>query len=467
MDMRDLWGASQKARPPGRGAMTVSQLNQRIKSLLEREHPQVTVIGELSAPKISGGHCYFKLKDGGSVVAGVMFRGQLSRVGFKVEHGLQVVIEGRVTLYAPTGQYQIVAEKMSLQGQGSLQQAFDALKEKLKSEGLFAEDRKQPLPSFPRRVAVITSLQGAVLRDIVDVSRRRWPQAKLLVVPVKVQGSECVPSVLDALRRVKTYRGEHTIDVALIARGGGSFEDLFPFSDEQLVREIAAFPIPVVSAIGHETDFSLIDFVADLRAPTPSAAAELIFPHRDEIRTQLAQKLSLASLIVQRKVARIRQEQSKANRSLMRFRTRLRDDREEILRRETILSQHLEAQIESLRGRLTFHKEKLDRTHPGRRLDLARTRHRELDRRLGEGVKAHIQARRQSLALAMGKLDALSPLSVLDRGFSVVTKSSKLVTSVRQLAKEEMIEIRFSDGRAQANVESTFHETREQRKNDD
>ena len=252
--MRDLWGASQKA-PPKRGAMTVSQLNQRVKGLLERQHPQVTVIGELSAPRVSGGHCYFKLKDGGGVVAGVMFRSQLSRVGFRVEHGLQVVIEGRVTLYPASGQYQIVAEKMTLQGQGNLQQAFEALKEKLKNEGLFDVERKRQLPRFPRRVAVITSLQGAVLRDIVEVSQRRWPQARLLAVGAKVQGAECADSLLRALARIEANRERHQIDVVILARGGGSFEDLFPFSDERLVREIVRYPIPVVSAVGHETDF--------------------------------------------------------------------------------------------------------------------------------------------------------------------------------------------------------------------
>lgn len=453
MDMRELWGASQKA-PPKRGAMTVSQLNQRVKSLLERQHPQVTVIGELSAPRVSGGHCYFKLKDGGGVVAGVMFRGNLSRVGFKVEHGLQVVIEGRVTLYAPSGQYQVVAEKMTLQGQGNLQQAFDALKEKLKQEGLFAEELKRPLPRFPRRVAVITSLQGAVLRDIVDVSRRRWPQAKLLAVAAKVQGAECVTSVLSALSLVEKYRDEHHIDLVVLARGGGSFEDLFPFSDERIVRKLAGYPIPVVSAIGHETDFSLSDFVADLRAPTPSAAAELVFPHRDEIKTQLSQKLAQGSVIVQRKLSRLRLQQTTATRTLQRFRTRLRDDREELLRRESLLSQSLETQIDGLRESLANARQKIDRAHPGRRLEATRARHDALRQRIAESAKVHLADRRRALELSMGRLHALSPLSVLDRGFSVVTQASELVTSVKQLTPGKQVEIRLSDGSARAVVDS-------------
>ena len=434
--------------------MTVSQLNQRVKSLLERQHPQVTVIGELSAPRTSGGHCYFKLKDGGGVVAGVMFRGNLSRVGFQVEHGLQVVIEGRVTLYAPSGQYQIVAEKMTLQGQGNLQQAFDALKEKLKQEGLFAEELKRPLPRFPRRVAVVTSLQGAVLRDIVDVSQRRWPQAKLLAVAAKVQGGECVSSVLSALARVARYRDEHQIDLVIVARGGGSFEDLFPFSDERLVRAIADYPIPVVSAIGHEMDFSLSDFVADLRAPTPSAAAELVFPHRDEIKTQLSQKLALGSVTVQRKLSRLRLEQSNATRALQRFRTRLRDDREELLRRESHLSQLIEDKLDELRGSLANARQKIDRAHPGRRLEATRARHHTLEQKIVELIKARVLESRRALELSMGRLNALSPLSVLDRGFSVVTQSSELVTSVKQLAPGNQVEIRLSDGRAIAVVDS-------------
>jgi len=451
MDMRELWGASQKA-PPKRGAMTVSQLNQRVKSLLERQHPQVTVIGELSAPRISGGHCYFKLKDGGAVVAGVMFRGQLSRLGFKVEHGLQVVIEGRVTLYAPSGQYQVVAEKMSLQGQGSLQQAFDALKEKLKNEGLFAQELKRPLPRFPKRVALITSLNGAVLRDIVDVSQRRWPQAQLLAVAAKVQGMECVPSILSAMALVEKYRHEHSIDVLILARGGGSFEDLFPFSDERLVRAIAAFPIPVVSAVGHETDFSLSDFAADLRAPTPSAAAELVFPNRDEVKVTLQQKLAVASSVLQRRLARLRQEQAACTRSLQRFRGRIRDDREELLRRESLLSEYLEQQINGLRLRLDAARQRIDRAHPGRGLAVTRGIHDGLRQRVIDAAKAQVLERRRALELSMSRLHALSPLSVLERGFGVVTQASGLVTSVEQVRSGDEVEIRLADGRLEATV---------------
>ena len=466
MDMRDLWGASQKA-PPKRGAMTVSQLNQRVKSLLERRHPQVTVIGELSAPRVSGGHCYFKLKDGGGVVAGVMFRSQLSRVGFRVEHGLQVVIEGRVTLYPPSGQYQIVAEKMTLQGQGNLQQAFEALKEKLKNEGLFDVERKRSLPRFPRRVAVITSLQGAVLRDIVEVSQRRWPQARLLAVGAKVQGAECADSLLRALARIETNRERHQIDIVILARGGGSFEDLFPFSDERLVREIVRYPIPVVSAVGHETDFSLSDFAADLRAPTPSAAAELVFPEREEIRSLLIQRLSAASVVVQRQLSRYRQTHSSLGRTLLRFRNRLRDDREEILRRESILSQLLQERIDLLRQELGTARSKLDRAHPGRRLDAARAAHRTIHRRLLDSMQAHLLERRTSMKLAMGRLHALSPLSVLDRGFSVVTTSSGLISSAKMLRAGDDVQIRFSDGKARAKVNELFELDDSERINDE
>lgn len=451
MDMRELWGASQKA-PAKHGAITVSQLNQRIKSLLERQHPHVAVVGELSAPKVSGGHAYFKLKDGGAVVSAVMFRQQLANVAFRLEHGLQVRIEGRVTLYAPSGQYQIVAESMELQGHGALQQAFDALKAKLQAEGLFDSERKRRLPRFPRRVAVVTSPQGAVLRDIMDVSRRRWPAAQLLVCPVRVQGADCVRSVCGALDRIREFREEYEIDVVILARGGGSFEDLFPFSDEKIARTISQFPVPVVSAIGHETDDSICDFVADLRAPTPSAAAELVFPSRTEVQRQIAHHKNRTVVILQRHLHRIRSTQRRATQVLMRFRGRIRDDREEFLRFETELFQRVQSQIQSLRLRLSTTSQRIDRLHPGRRLEALKNRHEILVQRNKEVIRRMVEAKRVGLSGAMMRLDALSPLSVLDRGYSVVMRDEHVVSSVLELDEGSNIVIRFKDGTAEANI---------------
>ena len=465
MDMRELWGASQKA-PPKRGAITVSQLNQRIKTLLERQHPQVTVVGELSAPKLSGGHAYFKLKDGGAVVSAVMFRQQLAKVGFRLEHGLQVRIEGRVTLYAPSGQYQIVAESMALQGQGALQQSFEALKAKLKEEGLFDAERKRELPRFPRRVSVVTSLQGAVLRDIIDVARRRWPAAQLLLSPVRVQGQECARSVCLALDQIRDYRERHDVEVVIIARGGGSFEDLFPFSDEQLARKVADFPIPVVSAIGHETDYSICDFVSDVRAPTPSAAAEIVFPSQDEVHGQISQYQNRSTLVIQRKLNNLRHVQRQANQVLTRFRNRIRDDREELLRWESEIYQQVHARIQSLRSLIVSATQRIDRLHPGRRLEVLKTREALLSQRRNDAIKRLVELKRSELSAAMVRLDALSPLSVLDRGYSVVTHGQRVVSSVSELKKGSTIAVRFKDGIAEAQITDVAKSDLEERPDD-
>ncbi|MGL6291729.1 MAG: exodeoxyribonuclease VII large subunit, partial [Silanimonas sp.] len=273
------------ANTAGRATLRPSQLNTLARDLLEGSFPSIWVEGELSSLARPGsGHLYFSLKDDRAQVRCAMFKMKAQYLRFVPRDGLQVLVRGKLTLYEPRGDYQLVLEHMEEAGEGALRRAFDALKAKLDAEGLFAEGRKRPLPRFVRRLGVLTSPSGAVIRDIQSVLTRRWPLLEVELLPVPVQGATAAPAIIETLRAA--YAAQRH-DVLLIARGGGSLDDLWCFNDEALVRAIAESPVPVVSAVGHEVDFTLADFVADLRAPTPSAAAELLVPDRSEMRARV------------------------------------------------------------------------------------------------------------------------------------------------------------------------------------
>ena len=267
--------------PRNRGrVLTVTELNATIRDLLENQLPNVWVEGEISNARVwNTGHLYFTLKDGASQIKAVMFRSAVRYLKFKPEDGLKVVARGKISVYDPKGEYQIVCEHMEPKGLGSLQQAFEQLKKKLAAEGLFDPARKRPLPALPRRIGLVTSIDGAALRDMIRVLRRRYPNAHLVISPTRVQGEGAGREVAHAIRKVARIEA---VDVIIVARGGGSLEDLWAFNEEVLARAIAASPVPVISGVGHETDFTIADFVADLRAPTPSAAAELVVRRKDE-----------------------------------------------------------------------------------------------------------------------------------------------------------------------------------------
>jgi exodeoxyribonuclease VII large subunit len=266
---------------------SVSELTHAIKNLLEENYPEIWVSGEVSNFKAHhNGHFYFNLKDEQSRLSAVMFHGSNQRLRFEPEDGMEVVCCGRLTVYPPYGNYQIVVEGMEPQGLGALQRAFEQLKEKLAKEGLFDEARKQSLPLLPRRIGVVTSISGAAIRDILNVTTRRYPNVEILIVPTAVQGDEAAPQIAAAVRRLNQ---EKDVDVIIVGRGGGSIEDLWAFNEEIVARAIFASKIPVISAVGHETDFTICDFVADVRAPTPSAAAELAVPSKEELVYNVAQ----------------------------------------------------------------------------------------------------------------------------------------------------------------------------------
>src|SRR5512140_379563 len=265
--------------PPQRRVLTVSQLTSAVRELLEAEFPEIWVEGEISNGRIwNTGHFYFTLKDSTAQVKAVMFRSAIRYLRFKPEDGLHVVARGRVSVYDPKGEYQLVCEHPAPHGLGALQLAFDQLKKRLQAEGLFDAARKRPLPALPAKIGIVTSLDGAAVRDIIKVLRRRYPNAHLVIRPTRVQGEGAAADIARALGAIGRVPG---VDVIIVGRGGGSIEDLWAFNEEAVARAIAQAPVPVVSAVGHETDFTIADFVADVRAPTPSAGAEMVVRAKD------------------------------------------------------------------------------------------------------------------------------------------------------------------------------------------
>ena len=265
--------------PQARRVRSVTELTVRVRELLEAEFFEVWVQGEMSNCRPWNGHLYFSLKDGASQVKAIIFKSALRYLKFKPADGLRVVARGRVSVYEPKGEYQLVCEHLEPHGLGALQLAFDQLKKRLQDEGLFDAARKRPLPALPRKIGIVTSLDGAAIRDIINVLRRRYANAHIVICPARVQGPDAAPEIARALRQIARVPG---VDVVIVGRGGGSIEDLWAFNEEIVARAIATVPVPVISAVGHETDVTIADFVADLRAPTPSAAAELVVSAKDE-----------------------------------------------------------------------------------------------------------------------------------------------------------------------------------------
>jgi exodeoxyribonuclease VII large subunit len=396
---------------PVRAVYSVSGLNRDVRTLLESGIGRIWVEGEISnLARPSSGHWYFSLKDRDAQLRCAMFRTRNTQQRFVPREGQLVLAHGRVSLYEPRGEYQLLVELLEDAGLGALQRAFEELKQRLAAEGLFASERKRPLPAAPRRIGVITSPTGAAIRDIVQILARRYPAASVLIYPVPVQGSAAAPAIAAALALAAT-RAE--CDVLILARGGGSLEDLWAFNDERVARAIHRCGIPIVTGIGHEIDFTIADFVADLRAPTPSGAAELVVP---DARGWL-QRL-----------------------------TRLRGRFHAAMRR----------QLNEERARLTALMRRLQQGHPGARLAQHSQRLDELEGRLKFALQARLAARAARLESAARALQAVSPLATLGRGFAVITRSADgaLVTAAEQLTVGESFDAQLARGGLRAQVTS-------------
>lgn len=419
-------------------ALTVSELNECVRTVVEGTPllRDVFVQGEVSGAKLyASGHLYFSLKDSESVISAVMFRGQYQKLRFRPDNGMKVIIKGRVSVYAPRGQYQLIAETMVPDGAGALAVAFEQLKAKLNAEGLFDPARKKPLPPHPRRIGVITSPSGAAIHDIIRVAGTRSPSTEILLFPTLVQGAEAPAFLAGGVRWFNKMKNDPAqgVDLIIIGRGGGSAEDLWCFNDEALARTIAASELPVISAVGHEVDFSISDFVADRRAATPSAAAEMAVPDKGD----LTRRVSALS---------VRMDNAAAGR-LAGARTALeRLASARVLSSPENLVLDKKTQLDGLAHRLA-------QASPEAVVRKGRERVDGLSRRLDLSAAAGLDKRTRELRRLCGQLDALSPLGVLGRGYTLIKKQDgHLAPRADSLAVGESVTIRFADGSADAAI---------------
>ncbi|MBW1645069.1 MAG: exodeoxyribonuclease VII large subunit [Deltaproteobacteria bacterium] len=434
---------------------TVSQLNRDIRLILEDNFSSIWVEGEISNfRRPQSGHFYFTLKDDESQIRAVMFRHRNSSLGFTPADGDRVLCLGKVSLYEPRGEYQVIVDSLELKGLGALLRAFEELKARLAAEGLFAEERKKPIPLLPRHVVVITSATGAAIRDILQVVRRRFAGLTITLIPATVQGSGAAAELVRALRLAnEKFAGR--ADVVILARGGGSWEDLAPFNDETLAREIFASRLPVISAVGHEVDFTIADFVADLRAPTPSAAAELVVAKREELEERLAGlKQRLEQAIRQRLAAaghRLRLCEARLARPEVIYQ-RWRQRVDELGFR---FSTAMTGRVNRTRRRLELAAARLAAHSPTARLANSRQQLAFFQRRLRQGMVRRQEAGRHALELPAGKLAACNPLAVLRRGYAVVTRlpAGEVVSDAAVLSAGDRVRATFARGRAACRVE--------------
>ena len=439
--------------------LTVSQLNNNIKLLFEETFDFLWVEGEVSnLRRPQSGHVYFTLKDDKSQINAVFFRqfgGYKQRTNFELEEGLSVLCRARLNVYLPRGEYQLVIESMEPLGVGALQKAFEQLKAKLLAEGLFDERYKKSIPFLPKKIGVVTSPTGAVIKDILNITKRRFPMADILIAPVRVQGDEAAAEIIQALRNLQSYGG---VDVIVIARGGGSLEDLAPFNDEALAREIFRSSIPIVSAVGHETDFTICDFVADLRASTPSAAAELIVPEWMELTEKI-------NIFKQRLIAGYCRHLKNRRDKIAGLQERLKDPRRFLI--------NLQIHLDDLRERLgaaLYHK-KQNQYNDLRQLEL-RLRHQSPARQINEknillkniqkdifnNFSYHIAVLKEKLQKNSAILESLSPLGVLQRGYSITRSmdSGMIVRQANALNVGEDVNIQLARGNFNAKIEKIF-----------
>ena len=393
----------------GRQTLSVTQLNEYLKMVIEGDRvlSSVFVRGEISNFKLySSGHAYFTLKDDAGQLKSVMFRSYFSRLAFLPEDGMRVIAHGRVSVYESSGQYQLYVDDIQPDGAGSLAMRFEQLKRKLAAEGLFDEARKRPLPPMPKRIGVITSPSGAAVHDIINVLGRRFPAAEMILYPSEVQGAQAPAQLISG---VEFFSMTGLVDVIILGRGGGSAEDLWAFNDEYLARAVASCAVPVISAVGHESDFTICDFVADRRAPTPSAAAEIAVPDMGEIlRGLVSAKAGLQATMQKR-----------------------------IIQERRILNQITQSRVFS---------------RPEQMLDNFRIRLDEHTALLDRAVGQTLSQKRQNTASIAGKLQALNPLSILARGYATVSRDGMTITSVKQINDNDTLDIRMADGSVRATV---------------
>jgi exodeoxyribonuclease VII large subunit len=438
--------------PPQGRIYSVSELTREIRMLLEDHFPFLWVEGEISNFRVpSSGHYYFVLKDGESQIRCVMFRSQHRRLSFLPEDGLNVLCQARVSVYEPRGEYQLLVDAMEPRGVGALQLAYEQLKGRLEAEGLFDPEYKKPIPFLTQRLGVVTSATGAAIRDIIRVVRERYSNLEIYLYPAKVQGEGAAAEIA---KGIETFNDEFPVDVLIVGRGGGSWEDLWAFNEEVTVRAIFRSRIPVISAVGHEIDVTLADLVADVRAPTPSAAAEMVAQHKEALETFVAN-------LYQRLAGRVRQIVNLAGERL--------DGRKKRLRHPAARLADLRLRLDEQTQRLEFAvrqrvrsesqmflrlQDNLLHLSPSRRISEARGLLDQYWRRLELFGGQILQKKRQSLERSLTQLDGLSPLGILARGYSITTTWPKgaVICSTRQVREDDTVKVRLHEGSLRCKV---------------
>ena len=440
-----------------REVLTVSQLNQRARLLLEDVFPQVWVEGELSnIARPASGHVYFTLKDRNAQVRCAIFRQQASRVRELLRDGLLVRVRGRVSLYEGRGDYQMILDSVEAAGDGALRLAFEALKTALQVEGLFAQERKRALPKYPQRIGVVTSPSGAVLHDIVSVFARRAPHVQLTLIPTAVQGREATAQIVHALALAD--RAQY--DAIILARGGGSLEDLWCFNEEAVARAIADSQTPIVSAVGHETDVSISDFVADLRAPTPSAAAELLAPDRNELLGQLRATQRHLNLQINDALARKRIQLQHLRQRLRHPRERLEQYNQRLDDLNMRLQRATQASLQQRKQSYSHLQARLTVQHPQETLSAHQQQLTHLQLRLVRASELNLKNTKQRLHSLLQTLHVVSPLATLERGYSILSKDDEqqIIRSVHMVKLEQTLQARLVDGYLTLRVEDITHQ---------
>jgi len=446
----------ERVEPEPRRILTVSELTARLRVLIEERFTDVWVEGELSNSRVwNTGHMYFTLKDAGAQIRGVMFRSALRALRFTPQDGLRVVARGRISVYDPKGEYQIVCEHLEPEGLGARQLAFDQLKQRLAAEGLFDPRRKRPLPALPRKIGIVTSLDGAAVRDIIKVLRRRYPNAHLVIRPTRVQGEGAALEVARAMRAIGTVGG---VDVVIVGRGGGSIEDLWAFNEEVVARAIAGCPVPTIAAVGHETDVTIADFVADVRAPTPSAAAEIVVSRKDDFCAHLDRLSVRVGAAMRARLhrldARVRALEARPGYAGVPARVALGGRHAAELGHA--LQRGIRAQLAARDRRYRALRLALETFDLRRRLGRVRTRLVAAEGRLtGASARVHHRADGR-LRSAAARLEALSPLAVLGRGYAVCWTGDRtaIVRDAAAVARGDRVRVTLARGELDCNVVS-------------
>ncbi len=432
---------------------TVSSLTREVRERLETHFSLVWVSGEVSNLRQPlSGHYYFTLKDAGAQLRAVLFKGNHQHMRFKPQEGSQFLCRGRLTVYEPRGEYQLLVDYLEPLGLGALAQAFEALKTRLQSEGLFAPELKKKLPFLPRRIALVTSPTGAAVRDFLRILRQRCANLEVLIYPVKVQGAEAAGEIVRALEDLPGY---HEVEVIVLARGGGSLEDLWPFNEEKVARAIHACPLPVVSAVGHEVDFTIADFVADVRAATPSHAVELVAPDKVALERHLDRLGASLWRTFRQRLAVLRRQVALMSRRLPDMSRRLADLRLRVDEKGDALVRRTRRQLGQQRQRLRLDSSRLVLLSPRRGLVPWRQRLEQAEQRLGQSFRRGQESRRRHLEYCQSYLEQLNPLAILQRGYAVATllPEETVIRDAAQVPVGAAVRVRVAQGRLDCEVE--------------